>query len=232
MICHPRYLLLAMLTPPLLTGCATGRATPSSDKHDERGFITLFDGKSMDGWDMFTEQGGPSKPDAFYIDDEGNCVCKAYNYYWWRYKARQFDNFVLRLDFKVTNKTNSGVCMRTLDNGVPPPFTGFEVQILDDYGQKPSVHTTGAIYDIVTPMYNASKPAGQWNELEITCDGHLVTVILNGMGMKVIDTDFGKLTEPIGKFSFAYADLPKTGYIAFQDHGYPVWFRNIRIKPL
>jgi len=64
--------------------------------------------------------------------------------------------------------------------------------------------------------------------MEITCDGHLVKVVLNGL--KVIDTDFSKLTEPIGKFAFAYADMPKKGYIALQDHWTPIWYRNIRLK--
>lgn len=66
--------------------------------------------------------------------------------------------------------------------------------------------------------------------MEITCDGPLVKVVLNGL--KVIDTDFSKLAKPIGKFDFAYADLPKIGYLALQDHWTPVWYRNIRIKPL
>jgi hypothetical protein len=225
--------LIRCLSAALIASIALGCSAPGSRAPvdaGERGFVTLFDGTSMDGWEMFSERTKEVKRDAFYIDDAGNCVCKAYDAYWWRYKERQFDNFILRFDFKVAKDTNSGVCLRTLDNGVPPPFTGFEVQILDDHGQHPTVHTTGAIYDIVTPMYNASRPTGEWNAIEITCDGHLVKVVLNGM--KVIDTDFGKLAEPIGKFPFAYADLPKSGYIAFQDHGYPVWFRNIRIKPL
>ena len=59
----------------------------------------------------------------------------------------------------------------------------------------------------------------------------LVVVMLNGL--KVIDTDFSKLTKPIGKFSTPYAQLPLSGYITIQDHWKPlVWYRNIRIKPL
>ena len=50
------------------------------------------------------------------------------------------------------------------------------------------------------------------------------------MGFKVIDADFGELKEPIGKFEFAYADLPEKGYIGFQNHGRELWFRNVRMK--
>ena len=60
--------------------------------------------------------------------------------------------------------------------------------------------------------------------------GSLVVVVLNGL--KVIDTDFSKLAEPIGKFDFAYADMPRSGYLALQDHWTPVWYRNIRLKKL
>lgn len=211
------------------TGCSARDGGPGRVSEgavgDEAGFVTLFDGTSMEGWEIYLEKDEPIKQDAFYLED-GTLACKGYGYYWFRYK-QPVDNFVLRLEFKVAKDTNSGVCARSRATGAPP-FTGFEVQICDDFGQDPQKHGTGAIYDIVTPMYNASRPAGEWNEMELTCDGPLVKVVINGL--KVIDTDFSKLTEPIGKFDFAYADLPETGYIALQDHWTPIWYRNIRIK--
>lgn len=223
---HTFKLAAALLSLGILVaGCATTGGPQSAD--DERGFITLFDGTSMDGWEIHLEKPEPPKPDAFYLEDDA-LACKAYGYHWFRYK-QQFDNFILRLQFKIAKDTNSGVCLRSLRDGAPP-FTGFEVQIVDDIGRDPSKHSTGAIYDIVTPMYNASRPIGEWNDMEITCDGQLIKVVLNGL--KVIDTDFSKLTEPIGKFETPYAELPKKGYIALQDHWTPIWYRNIRIKPL
>lgn len=207
-------------------GCSTAGAPGRAG--DEPGFVTLFDGTGMDGWEIYLEKDEPIKQDAFYLED-GTLACKGYGYYWFRYKKRQFDNFVLRLEFKVAKDTNSGVCVRTLEKGAPP-FTGFEIQICDDYGEPPHKNGTGAIYDVVTPTVNASRPAGEWNELELTCDGQRVRVVLNGQ--KVIDTDFSKFTMPIGKFETPYANLPKIGYIALQDHWTPIWYRNIRIKEL
>ena len=104
------------------------------------------------------------------------------------------------------------------------------MQIEDDQGKDAESHITGAIYDVVTPMYNASRPLGEWNQMEITCKENKCRVILNGL--KVIDTDFDLLTTPRGKFNFPYKDLPRRGYITLQDHGTPVWYRNIRIKTL
>jgi hypothetical protein len=197
----------------------------------EQGFIQLFDGSGTAGWAIYLEDPvkGPIREDAFFVRD-GVIDCKGYGFYWFRYEAREFSDFILRLEFQVEQGANSGVCVRTTREGAPP-FTGFEVQILDDHGQPPTKNSTGSIYDVVTPMFNASKPAGEWNELEITCKGPLVKVVLNGL--KVIDTDFSKLTEPIGKFKTPYAELPRSGYIALQDHWAPVArYRNIRIKPL
>jgi hypothetical protein len=188
----------------------------------------LFDGTSTRGWGLFYEKNEPIKPDAFYVKD-GVLCCTGYGYYWYRYEAREFDNFVLRLEFKIAKGTNSGVCLRTTQTGAPP-VTGFEVQIFDDIGQEPNKNSTGAIYDVVVPMYNASRPIGEWNDIEVTCDGPLVKVVLNGL--KVIDTDFSKLTTPRGKFKTPYANLPCKGLIALQDHWTPIWYRNIRIKPL
>ena len=234
-------LVLAALM--LSTGCAmSGYPMPG----DERGFVPLFDGKSLAGWEIFDERGEPARADGFYVDEEGNIVCAAHNWHWLRYRAKPFANFVLRLEFKIAKGTNSGVVLRSLISKKAPPFTGFELQIFDDtlaepprhptgaildpMAKAPTAHSTGAIYDMVTPMYNAGKPIGQWNDMEIIVDGHLVVVTLNGW--KVIDTDFSLFTEPVNKFEFAYADMPSPGYIAFQDHGSPVWFRHIRIKEL
>lgn len=218
------FILIAVLT----AGCCIEKSTTTRAGDDEQGFISLFDGASAEGWKVYLEKEGPIDPEAFYIQD-GAIACKGQGWFWYRYEARKFDNFVLRLEFKVAKDTNSGVCLRTLEKG-PPPTTGFEIQIADDFGKDAHKHSTGAIYDVVTPMYNASKPAGEWNEMEVTCDGQLVKVVLNGL--KIIDTDFSKLTKPLGKFPTPYAELPKTGYIALQDHWTPVWYRNIRIKPL
>ena len=156
--------------------------------------------------------------------------CKGIGYHWFRYEAREFGDFVLKLEFKMEKGSNSGICMRTTRTG-SPPYTGFEVQVLDEYGKEPHKNSCGAIYDVVVPMFNAAKPAGEWNQLEVTCKGPLVVVVLNGL--KVIDTDFSKLTNPIGKFSTPYAQLSRSGIIALQDHWKPItWYRNIRVKPL
>ena len=222
---------LAVLILLASGGCAADRVLGGGAADDDRGFVTIFDGKSLDGWEIIVEPGdAPEKKlrqDAFYLDN-GTLACKAYGYHWFRYKEPLSD-FILRMEFKIAKDTNSGVCLRSLKKGTPPT-TGFEIQIADDIGKEPTKHSTGAIYDVVTPMYNASRPIGEWNEMEIRVKRSFVVVVLNGL--KVIDTDFSKLTKQIGKFDFAYANMPRSGYLALQDHWTPIWYRNIRIKPL
>ena len=71
----------------------------------------------------------------------------------------------------------------------------------------------------------------------IVAQDNLISVVLNDQ--RVIDLDLNQWTEahqnPDGtrkKFQTAYRDLKRDGFIGFQDHGYPVWFRNVRIKRL
>lgn len=137
-------------------------------------------------------------------------------------------DFELHLEYKLAKGCNSGVFLRIEPND--PLRRGFEIQVLDDFGQEPTKHTSGAVYDVVTPMFNLSRPAGEWNSYDITVVGDAVTVVMNGW--KVIDTDFAKMGTPLGKFAVPYKDLPKSGMLALQDHGGEVWYRNIRLKPL
>lgn len=138
------------------------------------------------------------------------------------------ENFALHIEYKVAPRANSGVFLRIEPND--PLRRGFEVQVLDDFGKEPTKHTSGAIYDIVTPMFNLSRPAGEWNSFDITVEGNSVSITMNGW--RVVHTDFDQMDTPLGKFEFAYKDMPKIGMLALQDHGGEVWYRNIRYKPL
>ena len=81
------------------------------------------------------------------------------------------------------------------------------------------------------------KPPGQWNRCRLTCWHSIVKVELNGE--QVIYMDLDEWTTPkmnpdgtSNKFGTALEDFARSGYIGLQDHGRPVWYRNIRIKRL
>jgi len=88
------------------------------------------------------------------------------------------------------------------------------MQILDDHGREPKKSSTGALYDVVAASKNMSRPAGEWNQVRIDCDGPRIRVTMNGEG--IIDYKTDRLTR---------------GYIGLQNHdtNAVVRFRNIRI---
>jgi hypothetical protein len=157
--------------------------------------------------------------------------------------ADQYGDFILDLEFKVLPASNSGVGIR-----VPTPPSkkdrcwyrdgALEIQILGPKGHKGSEKgVCCAMYDLVAPSKNMQKKPGQWNRYTITAKGSKIKVIFNGK--KVIDMDLDDWTEarknPDGtpnKYRKAMKDFPRRGHILLQDHGDPVWFRNVYIKKL
>lgn len=200
-----------------------------SPREQRFGWKLLFNGQDLSGWTIADAPGlWEARDGTIYCSGRGGGYL---------YSNEQFKNFVLRLDFKVSPGANSGVFIRIWDKN-DPVNTGMEVQILDSYGRpNPGKHDCGAIYDIVAPLKNAVRPAGEWNSLSVSCrDSHLM-VWMNGD--KIVDIDLSRWTEagknPDGtpnKFAYPYKDMVKPGYFGFQNHGQPVWFRNIKVRPL
>ena len=197
-----------------------------------QGYTLLFDGKDTAGWLLKGEKPLPStcvQDGALnpHFPNSGGLV----------YTRAVYGNFVLSCDFKVSKGCNSGIFIRT-DNPKDPVQTGIEIQVFDSAGkEKPSKHDSGAIYDLVAPMKNPMKPAGEWNHIEITCDKNKIKVVLNGEAIAEMDLDqwseAGK--NPDGsknKFTKALKDFARDGQLGFQDHGQPCWYKNIKLKKL
>jgi hypothetical protein len=116
--------------------------------------------------------------------------------------------------------------------------TGIEVQVYDSHGrERLSKHGDGAIYDIIAPSRNVSRPAGEWNTTVITCDNNKIAVVLNGEAVSQMDldrwTEAGKNPDgTANKFRYAYKEMARRGHIGLQDHGNVVWYRNIRLREL
>lgn len=145
-----------------------------------------------------------------------------------------YDDFILDFDFRVQERTNSGVFLRAGDHNWLP---WAEVQIEDSFGKDISRHICGAIFDVQAPTVNVMLPPSQWNRMTIQANGAGIQVVLNGR--EIVDINLDKWRQagqnPDGspnKFNIAYKDLPREGFIGFQDHrdGTKVWYRNISIK--
>ncbi len=200
--------------------CAVPSAQIASD-----GWANLFNGEDLTGWIC--------PPNTWTVTD-GVLTRQGGGDIW---TEQVFCDFILELDFKLAPQTNSGVFFRTgnIDDCVQ---TGIEMQVLDSYGKAdPGPHDCGAIYDCVAPSTNAVKPAGEWNHVRLTCRNAHIEVVLNDT--PIIDMNLDEWITPNqnpdgtkNKFRTAYKDMPRCGRIGFQDHGKPVWYRNIRIKCL
>lgn len=196
------------------------------------GWQLLFDGVSTNGW--MTSDGRPCRTAV----EQGSLQPHRSGHYMLVH-TQQWSNFLLKLDFKISPHCNSGVFVRTSSLEARPGrdvgFNGIEVAIDDT--KDAGFHDTGAVYDLVKPLKNAMKPAGEWNQMEIACIGPRIEVVLNGE--PVTRADLELFTEPgkrpdgsSHKFDVAYKDHPLRGYIGLQDHGSPCWFKNIKLKSL
>jgi len=189
------------------------------------GWINLLDAGHASNWHNITDD-----KDIFEIRD-GTLHIYGRTIHPLRYvgyTGEEFDDFELHLEFKTVSRANSGLFLRAQPKD--PVYRGFEIQILDDFRKPPSNHGTGAVYDVVTPMFNVTRPAGEWNSFDVEVRGKLLTVAVNGW--KVVDTDLGLLKQPVGKFKIPFSQLPLAGHVMLQDHGGEVWFRNILIRPV
>ncbi|MCP4645643.1 MAG: DUF1080 domain-containing protein [bacterium] len=188
------------------------------------GWVDLLDAEHAPGWKNVTDD-----KDIFELSDGGLHVFgrTVLPLRYVGFATESFGDFDLHLEFKLAGGANSGLFLRA--HPEEPVNRGFEVQVLDSYGEQPTKNSCGAIYDVVTPMFNMARPAGEWNSYDISVDGSEVVVVMNGW--KVIDTDFAKMTERLGKFEAPYAEMPAQGNLLLQDHGGEVWYRNILIRP-
>ncbi|NLB56782.1 MAG: DUF1080 domain-containing protein, partial [Lentisphaerae bacterium] len=123
-----------------------------------------------------------------------------------------------------------GIFIRATEEG-NPAFTGMEIQILDDHGKSPNKTSTGALYSAVAPSENLSKPAGEWNEVEIACIGRRLKVTMNGKRLYAVNLDDKHLNAQLPNDQKLNKRVP-SGFIGMQNHGNLVKFRNIRIKDM
>jgi hypothetical protein len=215
---------------------------PLSVQKKKKGWISLFNGKGTQGWHSYgkTTAGNSwkAKDGLLYLDasnksetrDGGDLVTD-----------QAFENFHLKLDWKISQNGNSGVIFWLQDE--PAKYerawhTGPEMQVLDNDGHpdgKIKKHRAGNLYDLVEGTEGAVKPVGEWNTAEIISNRGTLKFFLNGIN--TVTTQYGddNWRQMIAGSKFKIRpDFAKNfkGHLALQDHGNDVWFRNIVIKKL
>jgi len=215
----------------LLCGWNAAAFGDDAPKSDSAGWETLFAG---DLSDAIAPPGVWSVQDGVLAAAKDECI----------WTKKQYERFVIDLEFKTAHGTNSGVIVYCSDvqNWIP---NSVEIQIADDYAEQwaksPKTWQCGAIFGRLAPAKSAVKKPGEWNRMTIVCDGQQISVTLNGE--LVAEMDMAKWTSakknPDGSdipawLSKPAAELPTKGHIGLQGKhaGAPIYFRNVRVKPL
>jgi hypothetical protein len=217
-------------------------ATLSDDLKYDSGWISLFDGKSIERWHSY---GKNTAGTAWNIDSESiHLKSGVKNGYQTTgggdlVSNDTFSNFRLKLDWKIGKKANSGIMIYVRED--PEKYketwnTGPEIQVCDPDSNEDAhsfKHEAGDLYDLIASTVMSAKPALEWNKLEIVCNHERLDIFLNGLHIisTVLWDEKWKTLIRESKFN----EMPgfggfHSGRLALQDHGEEVWYRNIRIK--
>lgn len=225
-----------------------GAINALTSEEKAQGWLLMFDGKTNDGWRGYNK---PNFPAAWIIED-GTLKCQASgrgeagaeNGGDIMYAKQKFSNFHLKIEWKISEGGNSGIFYLGREvEGWEIYRTAPEMQILDNDRHpdallgKDGNRKAGSLYDLIPAKPQNTKPAGEWNSVEIIC--YQGTVVHKQNGETVLEyhlwtPEWNQLVKnsKFPELNPDWANVAKEGVIALQDHGNAVWFRNIKIRPL
>jgi len=189
--------------------------------HGEDGFQPVFNGQDLKGWAGAVEN---------YEVRDGAIVCRP-GKGGTLYTDEQFDDFVVRLEFRLPPGGNNGLAIRYPGSG-DPAYTGMcELQVLDSEHSKYATldprQYHGSAYGMVAAHRGFLRETGHWNFQEVTVQGPTIRVELNGN--VILNADLSQVTELMGNRPHPGKDLAR-GHFGFAGHSDPVEFRNVRIR--
>ena len=204
----------------------SGLIPPPSSFLPPKGYIRLFDGKTLDGW-MLEGGVGPG-----YVAQDGVLVCPSDgggNLF----TTKEYSDFAFRFEFKLDRTGNNGVGLRAPLQG-DAAYVGMECQILDDsapeYAHLEPGQYHGSIYKVAPAKRGALRPLGEWNAEEITAVGRHIKVVVNGI--TTLDANLNDVRDP-AVLAAHPGMLRSVGHVGFLGHGpSEVQFRNIFLKDL
>ena len=226
----------------------------SSFPKDSEGFITIFDGKSLNGWRGYGREDLPGK---WAIDSDGTFKFSGSGGGEAQDKdggdiifAHKFKNFELELEWKISKGGNSGVFVLAQEvEGQPIYISSPEYQLLDNENHPDAKQgvdgnrMAASLYDMIPAKPQNAKPYDEWNKTSITVYKGSVFHKQNDQTVVEYHLWTPQWTEMLQNSKFSEDKWPlafellnncggknREGYIGLQDHGDDICFRNIRIK--
>jgi len=204
--------MAAMTAALVCMGCTT------VGQGSDAGFVDLFNGRDLTGWCIVGNAEGFQVENGIIHSDSGSGAH-------WMYYDQSYGDFVLRVEWRVSERGNSGVFLRAPKEGNPWE-TGWEVQISCEEPRRDDSHCTGALYAYVAVDPRPDETPGQWRVYEITCRGNNVSVVVDGQEVCRVEQSTLEQTK----------DKPLVGFVGVQDSHGPegtwVEYRKIQIKAL
>ena len=194
------------------------------------GWKLLFDGKTTAGWRGFktpapdpgwTVQDGALGPDPKKSRDIMT--------------REMFGDFELSFDWKISPKGNSGVMFYVTEDGGETYHSGPEYQVLDNSRGEPPQQRAGALYDLYAPTRDVTRPVGEYNQARIVLKRGKGEHWLNGVKVAEYDLNSPEFKARVAGSKFRIWPMfarARSGHIALQNHGDPVWYKNLKIRPL
>jgi len=216
-----------------------------TSEEQAQGFVLMFDGKTTNGWRSY---GKPAFPDSGWMVDNGTLRCIGSGMGEAGGKGgdiiydKKFKDFHLKFEWKISEGGNSGVFYLGQEIPNEPVWKSApEYQVLDNVKHldanlgKDGNRKSASLYDLIPAVPQNADSAGQWNTGEIMV--YQGTVVHKQNGETVLEYHIGTPDwEKMIKES-KFKDFPEfgkyiEGYIALQDHGNDVWYRNIKIRAM
>jgi len=216
-----------------------------SKKETKEGWVLLFNGTDFTGW---RQCNGTEMPANWVIENQAMKVFTGEGRKPGQgaggdilYGEKIFKNFELSIDWKASKMANSGIFFNIREvPGKPIYHAAPEIQVLDNVDatdNKIPSHLAGSLYDMIAADPSTVHPAGEWNTIVIRVKDGKVTHTQNGVKVVEYELWTPEWDELVANSKFKNfpgftEGISREGYIGLQDHGYPVWFRNIKIREL
>ncbi|MGQ8337899.1 3-keto-disaccharide hydrolase [Sunxiuqinia sp. A32] len=239
-------LSLSLVAAILISATSFAQKPNKLTKEEKKeGWELLFNGKKFDGW---RQCNGTEMPANWTIEDDAMKVLIGEGKQPGHgaggdiiFADKKFKNFELSIDWKASEMANSGIFFNVREvPGKPVYYAAPEVQVLDNEkasDNKVASHLAGSLYDMIAADPKTVNPAGEWNTVVIKVKDGKVTHTMNGtkvLSYTLWTPEWDKLVQnsKFKNFPGFTEGISKEGYIGLQDHGYPVWFRNLKIREL